>query len=52
MLENLLIAVESDGQGVDLNRVAGFMQKVTNPTNFIHEMKLNLGFRSEMGVST
>lgn len=28
MLENLLIAVESDGQGVDLNRVAGFMQKV------------------------
>ncbi|QRV73853.1 ankyrin repeats [Ceratobasidium sp. AG-Ba] len=27
MLENLLIAVESDGQGVDLNRVAGFMQK-------------------------
>ncbi|KAF8738936.1 Apses protein, partial [Rhizoctonia solani] len=30
MLENLLIAVESDGQGVDLNRVAGFMQKVCN----------------------
>ncbi|KEP49410.1 start control protein cdc10 [Rhizoctonia solani 123E] len=30
MLENLLIAVESDGQGVDLNRVAGFMQKVRN----------------------
>ncbi|CUA78347.1 Start control protein cdc10 [Schizosaccharomyces pombe 972h-] [Rhizoctonia solani] len=28
MLENLLLAVESDGQGVDLNRVAGFMQKV------------------------
>lgn len=28
MLENLLIAIESDGQVVDLGRVAGFMQKV------------------------
>ncbi|KIO26499.1 hypothetical protein M407DRAFT_24220 [Tulasnella calospora MUT 4182] len=28
MLENLVIAMESDGQVVDLTRVAGFMQKV------------------------
>jgi hypothetical protein len=28
MLENLVIAVESEAQVVDLGRVAGFMQKV------------------------
>ena len=28
MLENLLIAVESEAQIVDLGRVSGFMQKV------------------------
>lgn len=31
-----MIAVESDGQGVDLNRVAGFMQKVSSlPHSFV-----------------
>lgn len=29
MLENLVIAMESDGQLVDLGRVAGFMQRVS-----------------------
>ena len=28
MLENLVVAVESEAQVVDLGRVAGFMQKV------------------------
>lgn len=28
MLENLVIAVESESQGVDIGRVSGFMQKV------------------------
>jgi regulatory protein SWI6 len=28
MLENLVMAVESEAQVVDLGRVAGFMQKV------------------------
>lgn len=32
MLENLLIAVESETQVVDLGRVAGFMQKVRHPS--------------------
>jgi len=34
MLENLIIAMESDGQVVDLGRVAGFMQKVSPPHTF------------------
>jgi regulatory protein SWI6 len=29
MLENLVIAVESEAQIVDLGRVSGFMQKVS-----------------------
>lgn len=29
MLESLVIAMESDGQLVDLGRVAGFMQRVS-----------------------
>jgi hypothetical protein len=29
MLENLVVAVESEAQVVDLGRVAGFMQKVS-----------------------
>lgn len=31
MLENLVVAVESEAQVVDLGRVAGFMQKVSPP---------------------
>jgi hypothetical protein len=30
MLENLVIAVESEAQIVDIGRVSGFMQKVSN----------------------
>lgn len=30
MLENLVVAVESEAQVVDLGRVAGFMQKVVS----------------------
>ena len=30
MLENLLIAVESESQVVDIGRVSGFMQKVAS----------------------
>lgn len=30
MLENLVIAVESEAQVVDIGRVSGFMQKVIN----------------------
>jgi hypothetical protein len=33
MLENLVIAVESEAQVVDIVRVAGFMQKVS--PNFV-----------------
>ena len=32
MLENLVIAVESESQIVDLGRVSGFMQKVCSST--------------------
>jgi hypothetical protein len=30
MLENLVVAVESEAQIVDIGRVSGFMQKVRN----------------------
>jgi hypothetical protein len=33
MLENLVIALESDAQIVDIGRVSGFMQKVSRHLN-------------------
>lgn len=33
MLENLVIAVESEAQIVDIGRVSGFMQKVRSTLN-------------------
>lgn len=33
MLENLVIAVESESQIVDIGRVSGFMQKVSTSLN-------------------
>ena len=33
MLENLVVAVESESQVIDISRVSGFMQKVGTPTH-------------------
>ena len=49
MLENLVIAVESESQVVDLGRVSGFMQKVCSST--FHNSYLTSYVRSEMASS-
>jgi hypothetical protein len=50
MLENLVVAVESESQIVDLGRVSGFMQKVCSSTLSVHLPDV-LYFRSEMASS-
>jgi hypothetical protein len=50
MLENLVVAVESESQIVDLGRVSGFMQKVCSST-LLHSYLTSYIFRSEMASS-
>jgi hypothetical protein len=49
MLENLVVAVESESQIVDLGRVSGFMQKVCSLRTSLYLP--DLYFRSEMASS-
>lgn len=41
MLENLVIAVESEAQIVDIGRVSGFMQKVLGAPIYFNQMLIS-----------
>jgi hypothetical protein len=49
MLENLVIAVESEAQIVDIGRVSGFMQKVYPSSNDLVSM-LTIGPQVRDGI--
>jgi hypothetical protein len=48
MLENLVIAVESEAQVVDLGRVAGFMQKVR--IILLQQTSIDVSFKVRDGI--